>query len=118
LLYELLPYNTLWINKREASKLGINDGDWVDVISQPQEVTGTIRAKVTEFIHQDAVYMIHGFGRQIPLQTRAYHAGMADQKLQIGLLKEMDPAGGGLCLCESFVEVRRSAKNPKRSVEL
>lgn len=118
LLHELLPYNTLWINRREAAKLGINDGDWVDVISQPQESTGTIRAKVTDFIHPEAVYMIHGFGRQVPLQTRAYHAGMADQKLQIGLLQEMDPAGGGLCLCECFVEVRRSPKNPKRSVEL
>jgi len=32
--------------------------------------------------------------------------------------KHMDKAGGGLCLCECFVTVRRSSKNPKRMVEL
>ena len=116
LLHELLPANTLWINKREAGKLGIADGDWVDVIANG--ASGLIQAKVTEFIHPEAVYCIHGFGRQVPLQSRAYHAGMSDQKLQVGLLTDLDPVGGGLCLCEGFVEVRRSSKNVKRSVEL
>jgi thiosulfate reductase / polysulfide reductase chain A len=116
LLHELMPENTLWINKRQAAKLGVAEGDWVDVISDG--TTGTVKAHVTEFIHPEAVYMVHGFGRQVPLQTRSYHAGIADQKLMKGLLTEMDPAGGGLCLCEQFVTVRRSAKNPKRMVEL
>ncbi|MBU0968762.1 MAG: molybdopterin-dependent oxidoreductase [Proteobacteria bacterium] len=116
LLHELMPDNTLWINKRQAAKLGVTEGDWVDVISDG--VTGTIKAHVTDFIHLEAVYMVHGFGRQVPLQTRAYHAGIADQKLMKGFLTKMDPAGGGLCLCECFVTVRRSSKNPKRMVEL
>ena len=118
LLHELLPTNTLWINKRAAAKLGVTDGDWLDVIAHDSGVTGLIQAKVTEFIHPEAVYCIHGFGRQVPLQSRAYHAGMSDQKLQTGLLADMDPVGGGLCLCECFVEVRRSSKNSTRSVEL
>jgi thiosulfate reductase/polysulfide reductase chain A len=116
LLFELLPENTLWINRRAASKLGIMEGDWVDVYANG--TSGTIKAHVTDFIHPDAVYTIHGFGRQIPLQSRAYHAGMSDQKLQTGLLQDMDPAGGGLCLCEKFVTVKKSARNPKRRVEL
>lgn len=118
LLHELLPSNTLWINKRAAAKLGVADGDWLDVVAHEGGGSGLIRAKVTEFIHPEAVYCIHGFGRQIPLQSRAYHAGMSDQKLQTGLLADMDPVGGGLCLCEGFVEVRRSSKNSTRSVEL
>ncbi len=116
LLYELMPENTLWINKRQAARLGVNDGDLVDV--GVCGCSGTIKAHLTEFIHPEAVYMAHGFGRQVPLQSRAYHAGMADQKLMKGMLQEMDPAGGGLNLCECFVTVRRSAKNPKRMVEL
>ncbi len=116
LLHELMPDNTLWINRRQAAKLGVAEGDWLDVISDG--VTGTIKAHVTDFIHPEAVYMVHGFGRQVPLQTRAYHAGIADQKLMKGFLTKMDPAGGGLCLCECFVTVRRSSKNPKRMVEL
>lgn len=117
LLHELMPDNSAWINKRAASKLGIKEGDWVDVIAH-DGTTGVIKAHVTDFIHPEAIYVVHGFGRQVPLQTRAYHAGMSDQKLQGGLLQDMDPAGGGLCLCESLVSVLRSSKNPKRRVEL
>ncbi len=116
LLNEMMPENTLWINSRAAGKLGINNGDMVDVSSQ--DVTSVVRAKVTDFIHQEAVYTVHGFGRQIPLQSRAYHAGMSDQKLMRGQLQNMDPVGGGLNLCETFVTVRRSSKNPQRKVEL
>jgi len=116
LLNEMMPENTLWINTRAAAKIGVKDGDWVDVSSG--DVTSVVRARVTDFIHQEAVYTVHGFGRQIPLQTRAYHAGMSDQKLMVGQLQNMDPVGGGLNLCETFVAVRRSSKNPKRKVEL
>ncbi len=116
LLNELMPENTLWINWRAAQRLGISDGDLVDVTSDT--VKATVKAHLTDFIHPEAVYTVHGFGRQVPLQSRAYHAGMADQKLQEGLLLSMDPAGGGLCLCERFVTVRRSPRNPKRRVEL
>ncbi len=117
LLHELMPDNTIWINKRSAAKMGVREGDLVDVIAH-DGTTGVIKAHVTEFIHPEAVYVVHGFGRQVPLQTRAYHAGMSDQKIQKGLLLDMDEAGGGLCLCESFVSVMRSSKNPKRRVEL
>lgn len=116
LLNELMPENTLWINKQVATRLGISTSDWVDVESCG--VIATIRAHVTEFIHPEAVYTVHGFGRQVPLQTRSYHAGMSDQKLMKGMLQNMDEAGGGLCLCETFVTVRRSTKNPRRRIEL
>ncbi|MBU1639584.1 MAG: molybdopterin-dependent oxidoreductase, partial [Proteobacteria bacterium] len=76
LLNEMMAENTLWINSKAAGKMGVVDGDMVDVTSQ--DVTSVVKAKVTEFIHPEAVYTVHGFGRQIPLQTRAYHAGMSD----------------------------------------
>ncbi len=116
LLNEMMPQNTLWINTREAGKMGVSEGDFVDVICG--DVTSVVTAKVTDFIHPEAVYTVHGFGRQIPLQTRAYHAGMSDQKLMKGQLQNMDPVGGGLNLCETFVTVRKSSKNHQRKVEL
>jgi thiosulfate reductase/polysulfide reductase chain A len=82
------------------------------------EETGPIRVKVTERIPEDSVYMVHGFGKQIPLQSRSYHAGISDQKLMVGKLDDWDQAGGAINLCESFVLVRRSVRNPKRRVEL
>ncbi len=117
LLHELMPKNSLWINKKVAAKLGVEEDDVVDVIAA-NGVTERVRAHVTEFIHPEAVYTVHGFGRQIPLQTKAYHAGMSDQKLMVGKLDDWDKAGGAINLCEAFVQVRRSPRNPKRRVEL
>ncbi len=116
LLNELLPENTLWINTRVASRMDIKDGDLVDVMANGAKET--IKARVTDFIHPEAVYMMHGFGREVPVQTRTYRVGASDQKLQIGLLHKTDPAGGGLCLCEKFVTVKKSVRNAKRRVEL
>ncbi|HHL33242.1 MAG TPA: thiosulfate reductase [Desulfobulbaceae bacterium] len=117
LLYELMPENTLWINTRVASKLNVKEGEIVDVIAA-DGFKQRIKAHVTDFIHPECVFTVHGFGRQVPLQSRAYHAGMSDQKLMVGMLDNWDRAGGGMNLCESFVTVRRSARNPKRRVEL
>ncbi len=118
LLSELMPENTLWINNKAATKLGINQNDLVDVTSADGSYTGTVHAHITEYLHPEAVYTVHGFGRQVPLQTRAYHAGLSDQKLMVGKLDDWDQAGGAINLCEAFVTVRRSNRNPKRRVEL
>ena len=118
LLSELMPENSLWINKRAAGKLGIAEGDLVNVSSEDESYSGPMHAHVVDYIHPEAVYMVHGFGKQIPLQTRSYHAGISDQKLMIGKLDDWDQAGGAINLCESFVLVRRSLRNPKRRVEL
>lgn len=118
LLSELMPENTIWINTRAASKLGITQGDLVDVTSEDGSYTGTVLAHITEFLHPEAVYTVHGFGRQVQLQTRAYHAGLSDQKLMVGKLDDWDQAGGAINLCEAIVSIRRSNRNPKRRVEL
>ncbi|MEA2114750.1 MAG: molybdopterin-dependent oxidoreductase [Thermodesulfobacteriota bacterium] len=119
LLNELMPANTLAINTRAAAKLGIHQGELVEVTAEDGSYTGTVQAHVTDFIHPEAVFTVHGFGRQIPLQKNAYHAGFSDQKLMIGKLDDWDHAGGAINLCESFVVVHRSVRNPRtRVVEL
>ena len=97
-----------WIfatNPGPAAKLGGSSGDTVAISSNGNEVRGPVY--VTPWIHPEAVFMLHGFGRTIPLQTRAFNQGMADQRLQKGLLDEFDPAGGGNCLTECVVRVRK-----------
>lgn len=104
LLNEILHDNPLWIHPDRAKALGITDGCRVEVSSAEYTTSG--KAKVTEWIHPDAVFMLHGMGRTIPLQTRAYGKGMADQRLQTGLLHVYDPVGGCNALCEATVTVR------------
>ena len=104
ILSQLLGSNKLWINADEAAKLGIGDGDEVEVVAG--DTKGTIEAKVTDFIHPQAVFMLHGFGKDIPAQERAFGKGLADQVFMKGKLKKWDKAGGGISLMESFVTVK------------
>lgn len=106
LLHELAPENALWLHPERASELDIADGDLVEVISDGYSAKG--KAKVTPWIHPDAAFMLHGYGRTVPLQTRAYQKGMADQRLQKGLLTTYDPAGGGNALTECTIRVRKA----------
>ncbi len=101
-LSELVPENELWINTQPAGRLGINHGDYVEV-SSPVGL-GKIKAKVTDAIHPEAVFMLHGFGKTVPAQTRCYLKGASDAVLQENVT---DPVGGSPGLHETMVQVRR-----------
>jgi thiosulfate reductase/polysulfide reductase chain A len=96
----------LWIHPDRASALGIVDGDEVEV-SGGGGYTGCLKAKVTRWIHPEAVFMLHGYGATVPLARRAFGLGVADQRLQHGMLYDFDPAGGGCALTETVVRVKR-----------
>jgi thiosulfate reductase/polysulfide reductase chain A len=105
ILSELVLENVLWIHPEGAEKAGIRDGQWVEVSSS--QGTQTIRAKVTDQIHPEAVFMLHGFGRQVPAQTRCYGKGASDNVL---LRNVSDPVGGSPGLHETFVTVRPAGR--------
>ncbi|WP_457571795.1 molybdopterin-dependent oxidoreductase [Desulfovulcanus sp.] len=100
-LNEQVPENELWINSSVASKLGIKDGEMVEVTSPV--ATQRIKAKVTDMIHPEAVFMLHGFGKTVPAQTRAYQKGASDAMLQENV---SDKAGGSPALDSTLVTVK------------
>jgi thiosulfate reductase / polysulfide reductase chain A len=100
-LCELLPENVLWLNAEEAERLGIADGQTVEISSN--QGFGEIKALVTEFIHPEAVFMLHGFGRQVPATTRCFDQGASDTVLQENVV---DPIGGSPGLHETLIRVR------------
>jgi thiosulfate reductase/polysulfide reductase chain A len=97
--------NPLWMHTDRAKALGISDGD--EVLISGNGYSAHIKAHVTPWIHPEAVFMLHGYGRTVPLQTRACGLGVADQRLQHGKLYEFDPAGGGSAMTETIVRVQR-----------
>jgi thiosulfate reductase/polysulfide reductase chain A len=103
-LSELVPENVLWINNAPANRLGIKDGDLVEVVSPM--ATAKIKAKVTDFIHPEAVFMLHGFGKTVPAQTRCYMKGASDAILQENV---SDQVGGSPALDETMVQVRKAS---------
>lgn len=100
-LNEIVSENTLWINADRAADLGITDGQLVEVTSS--RGSGTIKACVTELIHPEAVFMLHGFGHRGEMATRSFNKGLSD-----GLLQEnvSDRIGGSPALHHTFVTVK------------
>jgi thiosulfate reductase/polysulfide reductase chain A len=105
-LNEIAPEQVLWIHPARAKPLGIADGDEVE-INGGGKYSAYIKAKVTPWIHPEAVFMLHGYGATVPLATRACGLGVADQRLQHGKLYEFDPAGGGNAMTETIVTIKR-----------
>jgi len=100
-LNELCPENLLWINDKKAAELGIKDGDIVEVSSA--KGSGKIKAYVTDLIHPEAVFMLHGFGHESKLAERSYGKGLSDGVLQENVT---DMVGGSPGLHETFVTVK------------
>ena len=100
-LNEICPENELWINEQKAGELGIQDGREVTVSSKVGQ--GTLKARVTELIHPEAVFMLHGFGHESKMAARAFHKGCSDALLQESLF---DRIGGSPALHETFVIVK------------
>jgi len=105
ILRTIAPEQELWIHPDRAGPLGITDGSHVEVQGSGT-YHGTLKAKVTRWIHPDAVFMLHGYGATVPVATRALGVGVADQQLQGGKLYDFDPAGGGCALTETVVRVK------------
>ncbi len=105
LLFEQMPENLLWIHTAAAQGLGVTDGDYVTVTSNGH--SGKIKAFVTEFIHPEAVFMVHGFGHTLPVESRARGRGVADNELMPKGIRNWDKGGGGIAMQEHFVAVSR-----------
>ncbi|HDQ39615.1 MAG TPA: thiosulfate reductase [Desulfonatronum sp.] len=105
LLSKQMPENILWMNEAVATKMGIAQGDLVEVSANGY--SGRIKAFVTEFIHPEAVFMVHGFGHTLPVESRARGKGVADHMLMPGGIEKWDPAGGAIAMQEHFISVRK-----------
>lgn len=98
----LMPTNTLWINAKSATKLGLKTGDGILISAGKYEHKGT--ANVTEAIRPDTVFCYHGFGRISPQLTRAFGKGIDDNRLipdELGIV-------GNSVTSMTFVKIRKA----------
>ena len=104
-LFSQMPENELWMHDSAARDLGVSDGE--SVVVSGNGYSAAIKARVSQCMHPEAVFMVHGFGRSIPAESRACGKGVSDISLMSGGLDQWDPAGGGLALQEHFVSVKK-----------
>ena len=107
LLHSQMPRNLLWINQSVAEKMGIKNSETVAVVNSRNEKVGCARVFVIEFIHPEAVYMLHGWGPRLSLDLQVSDAGVPDTLLMPGGLDIWDPAGGGVALQEHLVRLEK-----------
>jgi len=100
-LNEITPENVLWINTEKAAKLNISNGEMVEVYSSCG--SGNIKAYVTDLIHPEAVFMLHGFGHEAKKATRSYNKGINDALL---MENKSDMIGGSPAMHDTFVTVK------------
>jgi len=107
LLNEVMPVNPVWIHKDRAAELGISDGDTVEVSADGY--SATTKAYVTDMVHPEVAFMVHGFGHKLPVESRAFGKGVADQELMKGGIEVWDQAGGAVAMQEHFVSIRKAS---------
>ncbi|WP_319407548.1 molybdopterin-dependent oxidoreductase [uncultured Desulfosarcina sp.] len=100
-LNELCGENVLWINAQKAAELGVADRTMVEIASSRHN--GKMRAYVTDLIHPDCVFLLHGFGHQAKRAERSYNRGVSDAALQENLY---DKVGGSPAYHDTFVNVK------------
>lgn len=106
-LWELQKENEVWLNRKEADRLGVKDGQLVRLENQDKVVSTPVRVKVTERIRHDSVYMVHGFGHNSPRLSRAHRSGADDQQLITRY--KVDPICGGTGMRVNFVKIIKEA---------
>jgi thiosulfate reductase / polysulfide reductase chain A len=106
-LHELQRENEVWVSRKKAKELGIAHGQYVVLTNQDGAKSNRVRAKVTERIREDCVYIVHGFGNGSPQLRKAYLKGADDQ----GLITRyaVDPICGSTGMRTNFVKIEREA---------
>lgn len=105
LLFEQARENVLWLNRAQGEVLGLEDREEVEI--SRGETRARVRVKLTDFIHPEAVFLLHGFGHELPVESRAFGRGIADNRFMHGGMELWDEAGGALAMQEHFVAVRK-----------
>jgi thiosulfate reductase/polysulfide reductase chain A len=102
MLRDLIPTNYVWINKREAKKMGIAFGDMVEVKSEVGKVQ--LRAYPTEKIAPNQTFMLHGFGSDNEDMEIAYGNGGNDAVI---IKDDIEPTFGAAVMHSTNVEIRK-----------
>ncbi len=102
LLSEVFAENEVWVNTRVAAHWGLAMGDRVRLQNQDGVLSAfSAPVRVTERIRADAVYLVHGYGRQAKELSFAYGRGIDSAELCTRVA--VDPIMGGTGMNVNFV---------------
>jgi thiosulfate reductase / polysulfide reductase chain A len=104
-LTDLMAENAVWINPKVAKIWGIRNDQYIYLENQDGiRSKFPVKARVTERIRWDSVFMVHGFGHDNKKLSRAYGRGASDSELVSRV--HVDPIMGGTGMRGNFVTFR------------
>ncbi len=96
-LTDLMDENNVWINPVIAKEWGISNGQYVWLKNQDEIVSDfPVKARITERIRWDSVYMVHGFGHAQKQMKRCFGKGASDTQLITRVKTDMLMGGTGM----------------------
>ncbi len=104
-----MPENPIWLNDKNAKKMGIKDGDRVELVNQDGVMSrNSSIVKVTPGIRKDTIYLAHGYGSMNPELSAGHNKGIDDQALITKLA--VDPESGAHGMRNNFVRFVKDGK--------
>lgn len=101
-LGEILPAGRVQLHPRTAARLGVVDGGEVELSCGEETQRGV--ARLTDLLHPEVAFVLHGFGDTVPARSRSHGRGVSDTRLCRGQLRV--GVGGNCPLTETVVTVR------------
>ncbi|MFN8240926.1 MAG: molybdopterin-dependent oxidoreductase [Bacteroidales bacterium] len=112
-LTDLMDENSVWINPKVAKEWGIKNDQYLWLKNQDGVVSDfAVKARVTERIRWDSVYMVHGFGHKQTQMKRCYGRGASDTQMITRV--KTDPIMGGTGMRSNFITF--ITENPGKEV--
>ncbi|MFN3305987.1 MAG: molybdopterin dinucleotide binding domain-containing protein, partial [Candidatus Kapaibacteriota bacterium] len=105
ILMDMVAENEVWINSDVAETFEIKNGDYIVLKNQDGVVSNKVKARVTQRIRPDCVYMYHGFGHTSSKLKRAYLKGASDSQLITRY--DIDPIMGATGMNNNFVTIEK-----------
>lgn len=102
-LHELYKENAVWINADSALNMGISQDQYVVLVNQDGVRSNPVKARVTQRIRKDCVFMVHGFGSMNRGLKLASGKGADDQKLITKYVA--DPISGSTGMRVNFIKI-------------
>jgi thiosulfate reductase/polysulfide reductase chain A len=110
LLAEPFPENEVWVNADAVKALPfpLRNGDRVMLVNQDGARSGPVRARVTQRIRGDCVFLVHGWGHTAKGLRYARGRGASDSALTTRY--KVDPIMGGTGVNVNFVRLEPGEK--------
>ncbi len=106
ILLELQDDTPVWMNPKDAKKLGFKEGDMVRLVSPKTGYKShPEKLKITKRIKEGAVFIHHGFGHQTKKWSRGYDKGTAEN---LFISDGVDPISGAAAFHNGFVKVEKA----------